>query len=93
MWTWFYKLASPPYVYGVAAAFTPWLLGLAVIAIGYSVRLKEVPLADVFVLAALYTIRLCAGSEATGHRLSLWLLAVTVCVAVIVTKPLRWSII
>jgi heme exporter protein C len=35
MWTWFYKLASPPYVYGVAAAFTPWLLGLAAIAIGY----------------------------------------------------------
>ena len=23
MWTWFYKLASPPYVYGVAAAFMP----------------------------------------------------------------------
>ena len=28
MWTWFYKLASPPYVYGVAAAFMPWLLGI-----------------------------------------------------------------
>jgi len=35
MWTWFYKLASPPYVYGVAAAFAPWLLGLAAIALGY----------------------------------------------------------
>src|ERR1700723_190278 len=35
MWTWFYKLASPPYVYGVAAAFIPWLLGLAALAIGY----------------------------------------------------------
>jgi heme exporter protein C len=35
MWTWFYKLASPPYVYGVAAAFVPWLLGLAALAIGY----------------------------------------------------------
>src|SRR5580658_497234 len=35
MWTWFYKLASPPYVYRVAAAFAPWLLGLAAIAIGY----------------------------------------------------------
>lgn len=35
MWTWFYKLASPPYVYGLAAAFAPWLLGLAAIAIGY----------------------------------------------------------
>jgi len=35
MWTWFYKLASPPYVYGVAAAFVPWFLGLAAITIGY----------------------------------------------------------
>ena len=35
MWTWFYKLASPPYVYGVAAALTPWLLGTAAICIGY----------------------------------------------------------
>lgn len=37
MWTWFYKLASPPYVYGAAAALTPWFLGLAAIAIGYGV--------------------------------------------------------
>jgi heme exporter protein C len=35
MWTWFYKLASPPYVYGVAAALMPWFLGLAAISIGY----------------------------------------------------------
>jgi heme exporter protein C len=35
MWTWFYKLASPPYVYGTAAALAPWFLGLAAIAIGY----------------------------------------------------------
>jgi heme exporter protein C len=35
MWTWFYKLASPPYVYGAAAALAPWFLGLAVLAIGY----------------------------------------------------------
>ena len=34
MWTWFYKLASPPYVYGVAAACVPWLLGSAALAIG-----------------------------------------------------------
>src|SRR5579864_6383387 len=35
MWTWFYKLASPPYVYGVAAALMPWFLGLAAVSIGY----------------------------------------------------------
>jgi heme exporter protein C len=33
MWTWFYRLASPPYVYRTAAALTPWLMTVAVIAI------------------------------------------------------------
>jgi heme exporter protein C len=37
MWTWFYKLASPPFVYGLAAKLIPWLLGLAVILIGVGV--------------------------------------------------------
>ncbi len=37
MWMWFYKLASPPYVYRVAAALTPWLLGLAGITLGYGI--------------------------------------------------------
>ncbi len=35
MWTWFYRLASPPHVYGVAGALTPWFLAGAVLAIGY----------------------------------------------------------
>jgi heme exporter protein C len=33
MWTWFYRLASPPYVYRTAAALTPWFMTAAVIAI------------------------------------------------------------
>ena len=33
MWTWFYRLASPPYVYRTAAALTPWFMAVAVIAI------------------------------------------------------------
>jgi heme exporter protein C len=37
MWTWFYKLASPPYVYTCAAAFAPWFLGLAALTLGYGV--------------------------------------------------------
>jgi len=32
------------------------------------------PLVDVFILAALYTIRLFGGGEASGHRVSIWLL-------------------
>ena len=35
MWTWFYRLASPPHVYRVAATLTPWFLTAALIAIGY----------------------------------------------------------
>ncbi|MGB6309106.1 MAG: heme ABC transporter permease [Steroidobacteraceae bacterium] len=34
MWTWFYKLASPPYVYGTAARLAPWFFWPAAIAIG-----------------------------------------------------------
>lgn len=35
MWTWFYRLASPPFVYRTAAALTPWFLTAAALAIGY----------------------------------------------------------
>ena len=35
MWTWFYKLASPPYVYRTAALLTPWFMTVASLAIGY----------------------------------------------------------
>ena len=47
----------------------------AATSLAYSMRLKREPLVDVFVLAMLYTIRLIGGGEATGHTLSLWLLA------------------
>ena len=33
MWTWFFRLASPPYVYRSAAALTPWFMAVASIAI------------------------------------------------------------
>src|ERR1700744_5657553 len=35
MWTWFYKLASPPYVYRIASALIRWLFGGAALAMGY----------------------------------------------------------
>jgi heme exporter protein C len=35
MWTWFYKLASPPYVYRTAAALTPWFMTVAALTMGY----------------------------------------------------------
>ncbi|HLW25575.1 MAG TPA: heme ABC transporter permease [Steroidobacteraceae bacterium] len=37
MWTWFYRLASPPHVYRLAATLTPWFLIPALIAIAYGV--------------------------------------------------------
>lgn len=33
MWTWFYRLASPPFVYRTAGLFTPWLMSAAALAI------------------------------------------------------------
>src|ERR1700744_4191278 len=47
----------------------------AVASTAYSFKLKEMPLVDVFLLGALYTIRIFGGGVATGHELSLWLLA------------------
>lgn len=79
-----------PLLPGAALAVALLLAGLALAALGgnfttlavyvlitfcYSFRLKELPLVDVFTLAALYTIRLFAGGEAIGHPLSFWLLA------------------
>ena len=57
------------------ASGAPWvILGYAAMSISYSVKLKEQPLVDVFMLAGLYTIRLFGGGVVTGHELSLWLL-------------------
>jgi len=65
--------------------FVGWKSGalLTLIAYGltslwYSLKLKEMPLVDVFVLAGLYTIRLFAGGQASGHIVSLWLLGFSV---------------
>lgn len=41
----------------------------------YSFYFKAWPLVDIFMLAALYTLRLFGGGAATGYRVSLWLLA------------------
>jgi len=35
MWTWFYRLASPPFVFRAAQMLTPWLAVSAALAIGY----------------------------------------------------------
>ena len=62
------------------ALVLPWhfLLMLAIYYVcttTYSLGLKRKPVWDVMMLAALYTLRVFAGSAATGIRISPWLLA------------------
>jgi 4-hydroxybenzoate polyprenyltransferase len=64
----------------VAACFLPWTFAVVLavyflLTTGYSFSLKQIAVLDVFVLAALYTIRLIAGHESTGVPYSFWLLA------------------
>jgi 4-hydroxybenzoate polyprenyltransferase len=59
---------------GVASGGGQVLALYAALSLAYTVRLKEQPLVDVFVLATLYTIRLFGGGEASGHPVSIWLL-------------------
>ena len=54
------------------------LLGYLVATAWYSLQLKARPLVDVMTLAALYTLRVLAGSAATGIAPSFWLLALSV---------------
>jgi 4-hydroxybenzoate polyprenyltransferase len=64
---------------GGAAAFASgaplFILLYALLSLSYSLKLKEMPLIDLFTLAGLYTLRLFAGGQATGHPVSSWLLA------------------
>jgi 4-hydroxybenzoate polyprenyltransferase len=46
-----------------------------VFTLAYSIHLKKMPLVDVLLLAGLYTLRIFAGSAATGISPSFWLLA------------------
>jgi 4-hydroxybenzoate polyprenyltransferase len=63
---------------GIALAMSGHVLVIiliyAAMSIAYSAKLKEMPLVDVFMLAALYTIRLFGGGEASGNPVSFWLL-------------------
>ncbi len=53
--------------------FLEWLAIYAVTTSAYSFRLKRAVLVDVIVLSGLYTIRILAGSAATGVGVSTWL--------------------
>jgi 4-hydroxybenzoate polyprenyltransferase/phosphoserine phosphatase len=53
--------------------FLVWLGIYFVTTLAYSLRLKRAVLVDVIVLSGLYTIRILAGSAATGVAVSTWL--------------------
>jgi 4-hydroxybenzoate polyprenyltransferase/phosphoserine phosphatase len=64
---------------GLVSWAFPWrfsaVLGVYILlTTSYSLRLREVPLLDVFCLASLYTVRLIAGHEAALVPYSFWLL-------------------
>lgn len=61
----------PPLFLGVLAAY--YLTTLA-----YSLRLKQIVLVDVYVLASLYTARLAAGAVVAGITVSFWLIALSI---------------
>jgi 4-hydroxybenzoate polyprenyltransferase/phosphoserine phosphatase len=54
-------------------SFLGWLAVYLVTTLAYSLRLKRTVLVDVIVLSGLYTIRIIAGSAATGIEISTWL--------------------
>ena len=56
-----------------APLLPPWLGIYLVTTLAYSLRLKRAILVDVIVLSGLYTIRILAGSAATGVTVSTWL--------------------
>jgi 4-hydroxybenzoate polyprenyltransferase len=76
--------ASLPGVHGAQEilarpyAFAGWLAVYTVSTLAYSVRLKRMMLVDVMVLSGLYTLRILAGSAATGVSVSTWLAAFSI---------------
>lgn len=61
----------------VAPAFFAVMAAYYVLTLAYSVRLKQVVIVDVVVLAALYTIRIIGGAAAIAVTPSFWLLALS----------------
>lgn len=62
----------------LGSAFALVMLGYLVLTTAYSLDLKRRLVIDICVLAGLYTLRILAGSVATGIELSVWLLAFSI---------------
>lgn len=64
---------SPDLALASPYSFLNWLLLYTVTTLAYSLQFKRAILIDVIVLSGLYTIRILAGSAATGVGVSTWL--------------------
>ena len=62
----------------VSPVFFVWLLVYLATTVSYSWYLKRVALVDVLVLSGLYTLRMQAGSAATGTPISHWLAGLSI---------------
>jgi 4-hydroxybenzoate polyprenyltransferase/phosphoserine phosphatase len=69
---------SPGFALASPWKFLEWLVIYAITTTAYSLRLKRMVLVDVIVLSGLYTIRIIAGSAATGIPVSQWLAAFSI---------------
>ncbi|HET6160022.1 MAG TPA: UbiA family prenyltransferase [Dongiaceae bacterium] len=58
----------------LSTVFGWFILAYLVLTVGYSLRLKRIPLLDVAVIAALFALRLTMGISLSGARYSEWLL-------------------
>ena len=67
------RALSPALALAHPFKFVEWLGIYTVTTLAYSLRLKRAILIDVIVLSGLYTIRILAGSAATGVEVSTWL--------------------
>jgi len=69
---------SPQFIWNGQGHFLEWLVLYVAATILYSLRLKRMVLVDVMALACLYTIRILAGSAASGVKVSPWLAAFSI---------------
>ena len=69
---------SPQFPANGQGEFLEWLIIYVVSTTAYSLRLKRMALVDVIVLSGLYTVRILAGSAASGVPVSPWLAAFSI---------------
>jgi 4-hydroxybenzoate polyprenyltransferase len=69
---------SPQFLSNGQGTFVEWLILYAISTTAYSMWLKRKVLVDVIVLSGLYTIRILAGSAASGVPVSPWLAAFSI---------------